>query len=409
MKKGCSYPKEKIKIVLLENIHPAAAVKLRAVGYSVEEIKGSLSSDELLEVIRDTHVLGIRSKTKVTAEHFAEAKKLLTVGCFGVGTNQVDIDVARSFGVPVFNAPFASTRSVAELAVAYILMLSRGIGARNCKMHHGRWSKSAKGSHEIRHKVLGLIGYGHIGQQVGLMAESLGMQVLFYDKTKKLPLGNARPYDDMAEVLKRSDFVSVHIPASPTGEAVFGSEEMELMKPGACLLNLSRGSIVSLPALKAKLEAGYLAGAALDVFPNEPGSSEADFTCELTSVEQAILTPHIGGSTEEAQENIGLEVAASFVQFIDGGATSGAVNFPQIDLPEFPNSSRILNVHENVPGVLNQVNRIIADLGANINAQYLSTYRDVGYLIVDLNDDVADEVCKKLNELSISIRTRILY
>jgi D-3-phosphoglycerate dehydrogenase / 2-oxoglutarate reductase len=409
MTKDLSFPKENIKFVLLENIHQAAVAKLKAAGYGVSEIPRSLPEEELMDVIQDAHVLGIRSKTKVNAEHIRAARRLLAIGCFGVGTNQVDLEAAMVKGIPVFNAPYSSTRSVAELAIAYVLVLSRGIGHRNNKLHQGLWDKSAKGCHEVRHKTLGLIGYGHIGQQVGLMAENLGMRVIFYDKTKKLPLGNAKPVDDMYDLLRDSDFVSVHVPAAPGGQALLGEKELQSMKKGGSVINLSRGSVVELTALKSALETEHLAGAALDVFPVEPKTNKEEFRCEMTGVEKAVLTPHIGGSTEEAQENIGLEVATSFIKFIDGGTTNGAVNFPGVDLPEFPDSHRILNVHKNVPGVLNDVNKIIADMGANINSQYLSTYKDVGYLIVDLDKDISEEVKKRVEALPSNIRTRILY
>jgi D-3-phosphoglycerate dehydrogenase len=404
-----SYPKNKIKILLLENIHQAAAQKLSDAEYTVEQVPRALQEDELAEMIKDVHVLGIRSKTKVTAKVLENAQRLLCIGCFGVGTNQVDLDAALSKGVPVFNAPYSSTRSVAELAVAYILMLARGLGASNSKLHLGKWDKSAKGSHEIRYKTLGLLGYGHIGAQVGLMAEALGMKVVFFDKTKKLPLGNAKPCEDMGDLLAQSDFVSVHVPAAPGGRALIGEKELAQMKEGAAILNLSRGSLVDLNALRDSIESGHLSGAALDVYPVEPKTNQADFKCEVTDIDRVVMTPHIGGSTEEAQENIGLEVATSFINLVDAGATTGAVNFPAVDLPEFPESHRILNVHKNVPGVLNDVNSIIAELGVNINAQYLSTFKDVGYLIVDLDKNVSNEVKDRLEKLDSNIRTRILY
>ncbi len=404
-----SYPKNKIKILLLENIHQAAAEKLSNAEYTVVQVPRALQEDELSEMIKDVHVLGIRSKTKVTAKALQNATRLLCIGCFGIGTNQVDLDAARDKGVPVFNAPYSSTRSVAELAIGYIIMLARGLGASNLKLHSGKWDKSAKGHHEIRYKTLGLLGYGHIGAQVGLMAESLGMKVVLFDKTKKLPLGNARPCSDMDELLAESDFVSVHIPAAPGGRPIMGKEQFAKMKKGASLVNLSRGSLVDLPELKAAIESGHLSGAGLDVYPVEPKTNQADFECEITDLDRVVMTPHIGGSTEEAQRNIGLEVATSFIQLIDGGSTTGAVNFPTVNLPEFPNSHRILNVHKNVPGVLNDVNSIIAELGVNINAQYLSTFKGVGYLIMDLGKNVSNEVKERLEKLDSNIRTRILY
>ncbi len=404
-----SYPKDKIKVLLLENIHPSACSSLKEDGYNVQVINRALGEDELCELIADIHVLGIRSKTKVTKKVIDSASKLLCVGCFGIGTNQVDLTASRIKGVPVFNAPYSSTRSVAELAVSYILMLLRGVGFRNNKMHLGLWEKSSKGCHEIRHKTLGILGYGHIGAQVGLMAESLGMKVLYFDMMKKLPLGTAKACSSMDELLANSDFVSVHIPAKSDGTPVIGESEFKKMKNGSYLINLSRGSVVDLPILKEFIENGELGGAALDVFPVEPKSNNADFKCELMGLDNVIMTPHIGGSTEEAQENIGLEVASSFINFIDNGTTTGAVNFPSINLPSHPGSNRILNVHKNIPGVLNSVNAIIAELGANINAQYLSTFKEVGYLIMDLNKDISNEVKQRIENLESNIKTRILY
>ena len=404
-----SYPKEKIKIVLLENIHQVAVEKLKSAGYGVTEIPKSLAEDDLLEIIKDAHVLGIRSKTKITEKHIAAAKRMLAIGCFGIGTNQVALQAATSAGIPVFNAPYSSTRSVAELAIAFVFALARRIGTCNNRMHLGLWEKSAKGSFEIRHKTIGIVGYGHIGQQVGLMAEALGMRVLFFDTTKKLPLGNAKPIEDLNDLLAQADYVSLHVPGLPGNRALIGEKELQLMKVGACLMNLSRGSIVDLAALRKAIENKHLGGAAIDVYPVEPKTNKEEFKCDLMGVDNVILTPHIGGSTEEAQENIGLEVAVSFIKLIDRGTTSGAVNFPSFDLPEFPESHRILNVHKNVPGVLNDVTRIIAGLGANINAQYLSTYKDVGYLIVDINKNVSDQAKIAIEALPSNIKTRILY
>ena len=404
-----SYPKNKIKFLLLENIHAAACEALGAAGYNVKEVGKALDSQELLQEIEDTHVLGIRSKTKVTAEHIARAKKLLAIGCFGVGTNQVDLKAAAKAGIPVFNAPYSSTRSVAELALGDILMLARHAGDVNNKMHAGRWEKSAKGSFEIRNKTLGLIGYGHIGQQVGLLAESVGMKVIFYDVTKRLPLGNAVPTEHFDELLARADFLSLHVPAQAGGKALLAEKELAKMKKGACLINLSRGSLVDLNALRAALESGALRGAALDVFPDEPESNNADFSCPLAGVKNVVMTPHIGGSTEEAQRNIGLEVADAFIKFIDAGVSVGAVNFPQVALPAFPESHRILYIHKNVPGAALEINSVVSGIGANINAQYLSTQGDVGYMIMDLDKALATEVKDRIASLPNNIRTRLLF
>jgi D-3-phosphoglycerate dehydrogenase len=409
MDKELSFPKHRIKFLLLENIHQVAFERLREAGYSVEGIGRSLPSEELLSELRDVHVLGIRSKTKITREQIEGAKKLMAIGCFGVGTNQVDLGAATSAGIPVFNAPYGNTRSVAELAVGNIIALARKSADRNHKMHQGFWDKTAKGVHEVRDKVLGIIGYGHIGQQVGILAEALGIRIIFFDMMRQLPLGNSRQIESLDELLRESDFVSLHVPALRSGKALFGEKELRKMKKGSYILNTSRGSLIDLAALKKVLEEGHLAGAALDVFPDEPGSNKEEFHCELAGMENVILTPHIGGSTEEAQYNIGLEVAACFQKFIDTGATFGAVNFPQVGLPLDGESHRILNVHKNVPGVLTEVNKIISDVGANINAQYLNTYKDVGYLVVDVNKEVSDELKDKISSLSSSIKTRILY
>ena len=409
MDKKVSYPKHKIKILLLENIHQAAFDSLESAGYSVEGIGRSISPEELAEQISDIHVLGIRSKTQVTAEHIKAAKRLLAIGCFGVGTNQVALDAAAKRGIPVFNAPYGNTRSVAELAIGNIIALARKTADGNRKLHQGLWEKGAKGRHEVRDKVLGIVGYGHIGQQVGILGEALGMRIMFFDMIRRLPLGNSQQVDTMDDLLAQADFLTLHVPAKPDGTPLIGAAEIEKMKDGSYILNASRGSLVDLSALKEALKSGKLGGAALDVFPKEPRSNSEEYTSELAGVDGALLTPHIGGSTEEAQYNIGLEVSASFIKFINQGATQGAVNFPQVSLPLGENSHRILNIHKNVPGVLSDINSIISNLGANIEAQYLNTNKDVGYLVMDLNKDLSDEVHKGIAELDSNIRTRILY
>lgn len=409
MSKEFSYPKNKIKILLLENIHQVAVAALKEAGYSVKEVPQSLSPEQLLEEIKDAHVLGIRSKTKINREHFAAATKLLAVGCFGVGTNQVDLVAAREHGVPVFNAPYGNTRSVAELSLGNIIMLARKAADRNVKMHQGQWNKTAKGCHEVRHKTLGIIGYGHIGQQLGLLAEAIGMDVIFYDMAKRLPLGNAKTVSSMEDLLGKSDFVSLHVPAKKDGSALIGATELAKMKKGSYLLNLSRGNLIDFDALKSSVENKHLSGAAIDVYPQEPKTNDEEFKCALAGVENIILTPHLGGSTEEAQYNIGEEVAASFIKLVDGGATMGAVNFPQLDSPSFEDSHRILNIHKNVPGVLTTVNKIISDLGANVSSQFLKTYENVGYLIMDVDKELSEEVTKLISDLDFSIKTRVLY
>lgn len=409
LEKEYSFPKNKIKILLLERVHPIAIKRLEENGYSVESITRALDEAELMERMADLHLLGIRSKTKITAEHIKAAKKMLAIGVFAVGTNSVALGEAANHGIPVFNAPYGNTRSVAELALGHILSLARKTSDKNIKMHRKVWDKSAVGLYEVRDKTLGIIGYGHIGKQVGVLAEAVGLRVVFFDLVKQLPLGNCKQLPTIEEVLERSDFVTLHVPEQPGARNVIGRNELSRMKPGSYLINTSRGTVVDLPALRDALASKHLAGAAVDVFPNEPKSNDEPFECELTGMENVILTPHIGGSTEEAQENIGSEVATSFIRFVDAGTTTGAVNFPPIDMPFDGKSHRILNIHRNVPGVLSAVNSIVSRIGANINAQYLSTYQEVGYLIMDLNRDVARQVSDELSRLETSIKTRILY
>lgn len=409
MKKKYSYPKHKIKVLLLESIHPIAREVLESAGYSVEVRSSALGPDELEQVLPSVHILGVRSRTKIREGLFKFAPRLLAIGTFSVGTDHIDVNSARSHGVPVFNAPFSSTRSVAELAIGDMFMLARRAGDRNLEMHEGKWKKSAEGSRELRGKTIGIIGYGHIGQQVGLLGEALGLDVLFYDIRRRLPLGRNLPVSSLEELLLRADFVTLHIPGTKENENFIGAEEFHQMKQGGFFLNLSRGNVVDLNALYDSLKSGHLGGAALDVFPEEPESSRAEFQTQLMGLENVVLTPHVGGSTEEAQRSIGYEVAQALSAFIDSGATEGASNFPAINLPEFPKSHRILNVHHNLPGVLSDVNSVISRLGANIDAQYLSTCEDIGYLIMDVDKEISDEVKAEIAALPHSIKTRILY
>ena len=409
MSHALSYPKSRIRVVLAEKVHPSAAACFAEAGYTVELLPHALEGEELAQVISSAHILGVRSRTRVTASHLQQARRLLAIGCFAVGTDQVDLDAATSRGVPVFNAPHSSTRSVAELAICNVLNLARRVPHRSERMHHGQWEKSVEGSVEVRGKTLGVVGYGHIGQQVGLLAEVLGMDVLFHDVEKKLPLGRARAIPHLADLLRLADFVTLHVPGGASTMHLIGAAELALMKPGAALVNLSRGSVVDLEALRSALESGNLGGAALDVFPVEPAESRAHWDSPLQMMPNVVLTPHIGGSTEEAQCNIGREVATSLIGLLDAGSTQGAVNFPSVHLPPFPDSHRILNVHQNQPGVLSDINSVIAGLGANIDAQVLSTYRDIGYLIMDINKEASTEVKERIAALPRSIRTRILY
>lgn len=404
-----SYPKSEIEILLTENIHGSAVERLKSEGFSVRHIGSALSEDQLLEEATNCHILGIRSKTQLTEKFFAASKRLMAVGCYCIGTNQVELVSAQQRGIPVFNAPFSNTRSVAEMIIAEIVMLSRKLGDRNLQMHSGRWEKSAKGSREIREKTLGIVGYGHIGSQVSVVAEAMGMQVLYYDIVTKMQMGNSHQTASLNELLENSDFVTLHVPETPQTKNMFGAKEIRKMKPGSYLLNASRGSVIDISALKDALESGHLNGAAIDVFPTEPKSNQDDFVSELRNLPNTILTPHIGGSTEEAQFNIGLEVSASITKFINNGSSTGAVNFPQVDIPQIDQAHRILNVHKNQPGVLSEINKIISDVGANIAAQQLSTLPEIGYLIMDLDKNVSNEVKDRMAKLPASIRTRILY
>ncbi len=404
-----SFPKSEIKILLLENIHPVAKEEFAAEGFQVELVKGALSEAELAERIRDVHVLGIRSKTQVTPKVLDEARRLLAVGAFCIGTNQIALAHANRRGNPVFNAPFSNTRSVAELILAEVVMLSRHLGDRVREVHAGQWRKVAVGSHEVRGKTLGIVGYGHIGSQIGVLAEAFGMRVMFYDIAAKLPMGNNRSLPKLEDLLEQSDFVTLHVPETPQTKLMMGHEQIARMKKGACLLNASRGTVVDIDALAAALKSGHLGGAAVDVYPEEPESNSDGFASPLRGLGNVILTPHIGGSTEEAQEAIGKEVSAALIKFINSGTTAGSVNFPQVELPITRGAHRILNIHKNVPGVLRDINRIVSDLNANIRAQLLATDPDIGYLIMDLDQDVSQDVRKAVAGLDTSIKTRILF
>jgi len=404
-----SFPKSEIKILLLENVHPVARDAFAADGFHVELLKTALPEDELVERVRDVHVLGLRSKTQVTPRVLDEARRLMAVGAFCIGTNQIALSHASKAGVPAFNAPFSNTRSVAELIIAEIVMLSRQLGDRVREVHSGQWKKVAVGSHEVRGHTIGIVGYGHIGSQVGVLAESFGMRVVFYDIMAKLPMGNNRSCASLEELLAQSDFVTLHVPETPSTKNMIGEAEIAHMKKGACLLNASRGTVVVIDALAAALKSGHLGGAAVDVYPEEPEKNSDGFNTPLRGLDNVILTPHIGGSTEEAQEAIGKEVSASLIKFINTGSTTGAVNFPQVELPMMKGTHRVLNIHRNVPGVLRDINRIVSDVNANIRAQLLSTDPDIGYLIMDLDQDVSQDVKRAVAALPTSIKTRILF
>ncbi len=404
-----SFPKNKIKVLLLENIHETARSIFRSEGLDLEVLPGAMGEAELIEKIRDVHLIGIRSKTNITEPVLDAAKRLLGIGCFCIGTNQVALEAAHQRAIPVFNAPFSNTRSVAELVISDIVALSRHIPDHVRDMHAGEWNKTASGCFEVRGKTLGIIGYGRIGRQVGVLAESMGLRVLFHDIEAQLPMGNNRFVPELGQLLAESDFVSLHVPATEETKNMMTAERIAQMKKGSYLLNLARGSVVDIPALAEALRGEHLAGAAIDVFPKEPRGNGPGFESELRGLKNVILTPHVGGSTQEAQENIGREVGARLTEFLNAGISTGAVNFPEIGQPVSPGRHRILNVHKNVPGVLSQINSIVSESKANVATQVLATDPEIGYLIMDLDRDLSDEVMEKVKALPTSIRTRILY
>jgi D-3-phosphoglycerate dehydrogenase len=394
------------KVLLLENIHPIARDLFYKEGFQVDSLKGALTEDELIQKVPGYDVLGIRSKTFLTKKFFDAAKSVTTVGCFCVGTNQVDLAAARANGVVVFNAPFSNTRSVAELVIAEIVMLSRKLGTRNTEMHQGIWNKSSVQCFEVRGKTLGIVGYGNIGSQVSYLAEAFGMRVVFYDIVSKLPLGNAKPLSSLEELLATADFVTTHVPATEVTNHLIGENELKLMKPGSYLINASRGDVVDIPALEAASRAKHLAGCALDVYPEEPENNISNYPSPLKGFENVILTPHIGGATEEAQVNIGREVASTLIRFMGTGSTLHGVNFPHVDVPFNRQNKRLINIHKNVPGVLKDINGILSAYGANIQTQSLHTDRELGYLIVDLNQPITDDLIDSIQKLKTSVRTR---
>ena len=396
------------RAILVEGIHPGAREALEAAGFSVTILPSSPPRAELIEIASSCDLLGIRSKTHVTEEVLASSPRLMAVGCFCIGTNQVDVAAANARGVPVFNAPLSNTRSVAELMIAEIIVLSRQLGDRSREVHEGRWKKNAQGCHEIRGKTLGIVGYGHIGRQVGVIAESLGMRVVFHDIATRLPMGNNRPAASLAQLLEVADFVTLHVPETTQTKNLIGAGEIAIMKRGSYLLNASRGTVVVIGALAEAIKSGHIGGAAIDVFPEEPDANGEGFASELRGLPNVILSPHIGGSTMEAQEAIGKEVSIAIARFAVRGITTGAVNFPQVEPPLLPGKHRILNVHRNVPGVLRDINRIVSDAHANIHAQVLSTDATIGYLVMDLDQDVSVEVCAGISALPTSLKTRII-
>lgn len=410
MSQSLSFAKENIRFLLLEGVHPSAIRCLETQGYTNIDVETrALTEDELLERVGDYHFIGIRSRSQLSEKVLAAASRLNAIGCFCIGTNQVDTEAARKLGIPVFNAPFSNTRSVAELVFAEMIMLLRQIPAKNMACHRGEWLKSAKGSHEARGKTLGIIGYGHIGTQLGILAEQLGMRVMFYDIQNKLSLGNAIPAASLSSLLQESDIVSLHVPETAQTKNMIGARELAEMKAGAALINASRGTVVDIDALAESLNSGHLSGAAVDVFPVEPKGADDEFISALRGIDSVILTPHIGGSTQEAQENIGTEVAQKLALYSDNGSTVSAVNFPEVSLPVQQRVSRLLHIHHNKPGVMRQINRIFAELEINIAGQYLQTDSEIGYVVMDIDTDQAEAVLERMKEIPETIRCRVLH
>jgi len=410
--KKTSLPKSSIKVLLLEGLHRSTVESFEADGYTtIEYHQKSLPEEQLLERIRDAHLIGIRSRTQLNAKVLEQAGKLIGIGCFCIGTDQVDLQAAQWLGIPVFNAPFSNTRSVAELVVAEAILLLRDIPRRNAMTHRGGWLKSAEGCYEARGKCLGMVGYGHIGTQVGLLAEALGMQVVYYDIEPKLALGNASAVESLEALLALADVVSLHVPETPLTRDMIGAAQLARMRPGAVLINAARGKVVDVTALTEALANGQLAGAAVDVFPQEPKSNEEEFVSPLRGLDNVMLTPHIGGSTVEAQRNIGIEVAVKLIKYSNNGSTLSSVNFPEVALPEHPGKHRLLHIHRNEPGVLSQVNRVFSEGNINIAAQYLQTNERIGYVVIDIDGDAAMSAMalSKLRSIPGTIRARILY
>lgn len=411
MKDGqTSYPRNKIKILLLENISQAAAEEFTNSGYvEVKRISGALSEDELAKEIEGVHLLGIRSKTQITKKVIESADKLLSIGCFCIGTNQVNMQAATEKGVAVFNAPYSNTRSVAELVIGLCVMLIRKISDKNIAAHNGIWQKDAKGSFELRGKTLGIIGYGNIGSQVSVMAEAMGMNVIYYDVITKLPHGNATQIRDLKELLQKSNIVTLHIPSDASTRNMMNAETLAEMQKGSILINYARGDVVDLDALKMFVESGIISGAAIDVFPEEPENNGASFTTVLQNLPNVILTPHIGGSTEEAQANIGLDVSSKLINFLETGASNGSHTVPALNLPPQENTHRILHIHQNIPGVLGEINSKLSNRGINILGQYLKTNDEIGYVIVDVDTELSNDAFEILKEVKGTIKTRKLY
>ena len=405
-----SLEKSKIKFLLLEGIHHSAVDTLNASGYtSIEYYTGSLTKAELKAKIADAHFVGIRSRTQLTRDVFEAADKLIAVGCFCIGTNQVSLDAALEKGIAVFNAPYSNTRSVAELVLAEAILLMRGVPEKNAKAHAGNWLKSAEDSYEIRGKSLGIIGYGSIGTQLGILAEGLGMKVFFYDVATKLPLGNAEQTASLDTLIAKTDIVSLHVPETPATRHLFGARQFALMKPKSILINAARGTVVDIDALVHTLTEKRILGAAIDVFPEEPRTNQDEFMSPLREFDNVILTPHVGGSTMEAQESIGREVSEKLAKYSDTGMTMTSVNFPEVSLPAHPENHRLLHIHQNIPGVMSEINNFFSENDINISGQYLQTNNQVGYVVIDVNKEYSELAMQKLRSVKGTIRSRVLF
>lgn len=408
--KKYSLGKEQIKVLLLEGVHESALNLLHENNYTnIECITSALNKVELIEKIKDVHMIGIRSRTELTKDVLQHAAKLITIGCFSIGTNQVDKKTAKSLGIPVFNAPFSNTRSVAELVIAESIMLMRSVPKLNSNAHNGKWLKTAKDSHEVRGKTMGIVGYGHIGSQVSILAEAMGMKVYYFDIIKKLTLGNAIQCKTLKEVLNIADVVTLHVPSTELTKDMIGAKEIAVMKRGSILINASRGDVVEYNAVAEALKTCHLLGVAADVFPDEPASNNEPFKFILQGMDNVILTPHVGGSTLEAQENIGIEVTEKMIQYSDIGATLGSVNFPQISLAPHKDLQRFLHIHQNQPGVMREVNGVFSKRGINIASVYLQTDQEIGYVIIDTESQLDDTILKELKEIEHTIKARMLY
>ena len=405
-----SLDKTKIKFLMLEGIHDSAIEALARVGYThVVCHPKALPEGRLLEEIADAHFVGIRSRTQLTEKVLAQAPKLVAIGCFCIGTNQVDLGAAARMGIPVFNAPFSNTRSVAELVIAEMVLLLRRIPERTAAAHRGEWQKTANGSYECRGKTLGVVGYGNIGMQVGVLAESLGMRVIYFDIKSKLPIGNAQPVPTLDALLKESHVLSLHVPQDEKTDRLIGAKEIAKMRPGAMLVNASRGNVVDIDALANALRSNQLGGAAIDVFPVEPKSNNDSFESPLRGIDNCILTPHIGGSTQEAQANIGVEVAEKLAHYSDNGTTVSAVNFPEVALPEHQGKHRLLHVHDNVPGIMSAINAVFSENDVNVSGQYLQTRGDTGYVVIDIEANYSEAVLDRLSAIPGTLRCRVLF